>query len=1638
MQDQETEEREELSFNVIASDPDDEDELTLEASSDNLPDGWEFTDNEDGSGDFVWIPGHNDHGTYTVIFTVYDGELRVDAEVRITVGNVNFPPEWDDDIQDQETDEREELSFRVTASDPDEEDELTLEASSDNLPDGWEFTDNENKTGDFGWTPGYNDHGTYTVIFTVSDSEFDVAAEVTITVNDVNFSPQWDDIPETIIRTAEQEELSFSVTASDPDDEDELTLDAYSDDLPDGWDFTDNDDGSGDFVWTPGYNDEGSYTLILTVSDEEFDVDAEVRITVGGENFPPEWDDIPESRVTNEGNELSFRITASDPDGDRITLDASTEDRELSDLLDDLFTDNGDGTGDFEWTPGGNDHGSYTVIFTVYDGEFNVDAEVTITVNNINFRPLWENIPDQETNEDQALSFRITASDPDDEDEITLEASSNVLPEGWRFTDNDDGTGDFIWTPGYEDNGRYNVVFRVSDGDRYLDEEVTITVHNVNRAPDIGNIGNRTIGETNQLTIDLSVTDQDEHDEHEFDMEHNLPGDPSLVDGQFTWRPDWNHARGDADYWVTFRVTDNDADGEGRNPLSDEQRISITVNNRNRGPTLEHIGEQEIDEVSSLSITPQANDPDEDDILSFSIANSPDGASWNGTIFRWTPNYEQAGEYRVTFTVRDNDAGFGNTNLEHSETITITVNNTNRPPNFQAIENQGINENQQLNIDLSATDDDSDELTFSIQDHNLPGNPIISNNNRFEWMPDYNAADPNADYTVTLRVTDNDADGNGENPQHDDESFNVTVNNNNRPPELDEIGEQETDENSRLTIVLEASDSDEEDELTYSVQNNPDGSSLNGSTFIWTPTHQQAGEYNVTFIVTDDDAGFRENNLDDSETITITVNNINHPPELDEIGDQDTNENSRLTIVLEASDPDEDELTYSVQNNPDGSSLNGSTFTWTPTYQQAGEYNVTFIVTDDDAGFGDNYLNDSETITITVNNTNRRPSLNIHNQQVNESVQLSVNLNNYAADADDDELTYEIVNETLPREPVLNNGILTWTPTYDDAGNYSVTIRVTDDGTPENLSAEDSFSITVNNTNRRPTLSIPDQRVNENVQLSVNLNNYAADADDDELTYEIVTETLPREPVLNNGILTWTPTYDDAGNYSVTIRVTDDGTPENLSAEDSFSITVNNINRRPTLSIPDQRVNENVQLSVNLNNYASDADDDELTYEIVSETLPREPVLNNGILTWTPTYDDAGNYSVTIMVTDDGTPENLSAEDSFSITVNNINRRPTLSIPDQRVNENVQLSVNLNNYAADADDDELIYEIINETLPREPVLNNGILTWTPTYDDAGNYSVTIRTTDDGTPENLSAEDSFSITVNNINRRPTLNIPNRHVNENVQLSINLNDYTTDADDDELTYEIVSETLPREPVLENDILTWTPNYNDAGNYSVTIRVTDNGTPENLSAEDSFNVTVRNVNRPPQWDEIPDRVETDENVELSFSVSYSDPDVDDVTLEASSDDLPDGWRFTDNEDGTADFIWTPGYDDSGDYSITFVASDGNLEIEGNVEIVVNNVNRAPIWDEIEQQTVIVEERLRVDLWTFADDPDGDNLTYTIIRSDLPDDNNARISFGRYFQWTPANDDAGDYQVTIRATDDGDPERHSDVAFAITVQIP
>src|SRR5262249_26441999 len=131
--------------------------------------------------------------------------------------------------------------------------------------------------------------------------------------------------------------------------------------------------------------------------------------------------------------------------------------------------------------------------------------------------------------------------------------------------------------------------------------------------------------------------------------------------------------------------------------------------------------------------------------------------------------------------------------------------------------------------------------------------------------------------------------------------------------------------------------------------------------------------------------------------------------------------------------------------------------------------------------------------------------------------------------------------------------------------------RVTDNGTPEPCSVTQTFTVTVNAVtgNQCPVLAtIGNKTVNELSMLTFTAS--ATDADAGQTLTFSLDAGAPAGAAINGstGVFTFTPPEAPGpGVYTITVRVTDNGTPTPCSVFESILVTVNEVNECPTLAV---------------------------------------------------------------------------------------------------------------------------------------------------------------------------------------------------------------------------------------------------------------------------------------------------------------------------------------------------------------------------------------------------------------------------------------------------------------------------------------
>ena len=224
--------------------------------------------------------------------------------------------------------------------------------------------------------------------------------------------------------------------------------------------------------------------------------------------------------------------------------------------------------------------------------------------------------------------------------------------------------------------------------------------------------------------------------------------------------------------------------------------------------------------------------------------------------------------------------------------------------------------------------------------------------------------------------------------------------------------------------------------------------------------------------------------------------------------DTTISEGQALSYTYTATDADGDTLTFSLVNPPVGAKINSTSgvFSWTPSYEQSGTYNIVAVVTDGIA------KDTSTTAVVVVSDVNRAPVFVkvMPDTTISEGQALSYTYT--ATDADGDTLTFSLVNPPVGAKINSTSGVFSWTPSKQ-IGTYQIIISLTDG------------IVTVNDTASVHLMVVtPEGNLTLNPEFNDGLNNWTGFA------------SAP-----GAAAITLDDTYKLSGKYSMRVNVTAQG-----------------------------------------------------------------------------------------------------------------------------------------------------------------------------------------------------------------------------------------------------------------------------------------------------------------------------------------------------------------------------------------------------------------------------------------------------------------------------------------------------------------
>ncbi len=467
--------------------------------------------------------------------------------------------------------------------------------------------------------------------------------------------------------------------------------------------------------------------------------------------------------------------------------------------------------------------------------------------------------------------------DPDN-DNIKINFSSPIDNKGF-------------WQTNYGDAGIYNITIKVSDGLDVVVENVLLNVLRKEEAPVITKV------DPNTESLDIKEGDIINFLVEASDLNKDILNYTWYLNGEFVsdtkqirFKPGF---KDNGDYDLKVEITD------GKTVVS--RSWDISVQDVDRAPEFFPIEQKKIRENEYVEVNLSAIDRD-DDLVSFSAENLPEGAVLLDNKFSWNPDFDAVKKESFIDSVLDKFHILEKTfkirffahskSLNSSQVLFLTVASVNRPPRFVSLGDIFVKEGESFEIVPNATDPDGDKLNYKFS--GWINSPVYQTN-----------FDDSGEHVVIVTVTDGEF--------YVSKNLTVKVENMNQKPFLKQVKSISAKEDEDVRIKVEADDADFDD-ISFSLdeESSKKGMIIKYNTLKWIPDFDTAkrneSPKEIKFKVTASDGS-----LSDVQESFIKVEDVNREPEISSVNPSEyffTYPNKAIAFEVSAEDLDKDKLQY--------------------------------------------------------------------------------------------------------------------------------------------------------------------------------------------------------------------------------------------------------------------------------------------------------------------------------------------------------------------------------------------------------------------------------------------------------------------------------------------------------------------------------------------------------------------------------------------------------------------------------------------------------------------------------------------------------------------------------------------------------
>jgi hypothetical protein len=1328
---------------------------------------------------------------------------------------------------------------------------------------------------------------------------------------------------------------------------------------------------------------------------------------------------------------------------------------------------------------------SYSVRVRSTDaGGLFTENTFTISITNQNEAPTSVSLSNSSLSENAGANATVgtlSASDVDSGDTQTYTLVSGTGSDDNTSFNISGTTLQMSASADFESKSSYSVRVRSTDaGGLFTENTFTISITNQNEAPTSVSLSNSSLSENagaNATVGTLSSVDVDASSSFTYTL---VTGTGDTDNAAFNISGSTVRMTASADFETkssySVRVRSTDADG-----LFTESSFAITITDQNEAPTNINLSGSSLAENASVnSVVGALSSTDADTSQTFTytlVAGCGGNNTGNGSFninesqLRSSASFDYEAQNSYTVCVRTTDGD----NLSYDKSFVIGVSNANDAPTSinGGSATASVGEDGTVNIALGASTDQDVVSSGQALNFEIVSGPSHGTLGTLPAVPTSGTA--NVSYSPALNYNGSDSlsyrvcDDNASNSCTAAVTVTLTVTPVNDSPTMSVISSpQITSQDSSKLINVSVDDVDgplscTSSYLSYS-SSSPSIVASSGAV-VWSgtwpactatvsPVPGAVGSSDLTFTVFDGASSA-------SRTFALTVTNQNDSPTDIQLSNSSLAENagSNATVgSLSTVDPDAlDSHTYTLVSgtgDTDNAAFNisGSTLRMTASadFETKSSYSVRVRSTDAGGLFTEN------TFTLSITNQNEAPtSVSLSNSSLSENAGANATLGTLSTvDVDaGSTFTYTLVSGTGSSDNAsfnISGAVLQMTASadFETKSSYSVRVRSTDAG---GLFAENTLTISITNQNEAPTLvSLSNSSLSENAGANAavgTLSSVDVDASSS-FTYTLVTGTGDTDNAafnISSSTLRMSASadFETKSSYSVRVRSTDAG---GLFTENTFTLSVTNQNEAPTsVSLSNSSLSENAGANATVGTLSSvDVDaGSTFTYTLVTGTGDTDNAafnISSSTLRMTASadFETKSSYSVRVRSTDAG---GLFVENNFAITIINANEGPTsVSLVGSSLDENAGDNATVGLLTAvDVDySDTQTYTLVSGTGSTDNssfnILGSTLrMNVSADFESKSSYSVRVRSTDAG---GLFVENSFTITINNVNEVPTnITLSASSLAENAGANATVGTFSTVDPDagSTFTYTLVSGAGDTDNAAFNVSsstlrMTASADFESKSTYSVRVRSTDAG---GLFTEKNFTVSITNVNDAPTSVSLSNAslAETAGADATVGTLSTIDPDASSTFTYT----LVTGTGSTDNASfnisgSNLRMTASADFETKSSYSVRVRSTDGDgLFVENTFTVSITNVNESPAMDAIANQSVNMNSTVAVPF--VVGDVDGalscssSHLSYSSSSTSIVASSNAVSWSGTWPNCvgtvTPVNNAFGSVNLTFQIND-------------------